>query len=527
MSPRSIAHPRIWVPLLLAVAMGLTRGKSIYHGMEYHPDEGMTVSAASNMLRGQWIPEPMFYPMGASMLHLPGQALMELSSYSKTGTPAGEEQRRERGRQTAMAMFAATMILCCYMAQALTAGWLSVGLCGFMLTFGIFFIEQSRYAATDTASAFLVTLTAALCCRASEKPRRHHYLVIAAFFAGAAISVKYNSYVFALIPFGMMMLQRRAVVYRLALGIPACGAGLLLFNPVMLADTQKWFENMTYLAKHYGAETHFGFSGTFPSNLVNLAVFLLFFSAGIGLLPFACCSLATHNGRFPRNHQGFRNLLLTSSVLSLLYLSSQKIMFLRNFLPAVVLLTPLAASGLARCLTAWRYAGTRMRVALVLICLGLTLGQGIALSVVLSRRDTRVQAERFLKKREEVAGKTLLLAGYFQPRHPKAQLSGTWDLTFLEYRAKPGDLLMLNRGYYLPPLRESAENPIYGEEYGRIQKEIGAFERFHEPWILKSWTSLTGSWIFGGRLRGSTLCQYESPGLTLYYRPEEGAATKP
>lgn len=516
-SPKAVA-----IALAIAAALFATRAPTLHHGVEYHPDEGQVVFAAFNILKGQWLPEPMRYPMGASLLHAPAQAIAELRSFSSKGAGQTQEEIRRAGRRTAMAMFAATVALCCFMAWRLSPGPLAPALCGFMMAFGMFFIEQSRYATVDTAAALLTALNAALCCQAAATPRRGHLYGLAAFFAGAAAGTKYNAVFFALAPIAAAMTFGRARVYLAALCAASFAAGMALFNPIMLLDTGKFFANAAFEARHYGFESHPGYAGTFPGNFAHAALFIAFFSVGAGTLLFAAAAPGAFAAAAPSRTRSMHFILLATAAISTLFLCAQKCVFLRNYYPSVTILAPLAAGGVARCL---RGAG-RGRVALAAIAvagLAIMAVRGTALCVILAGEDTRRLAEERIKTLHRFDGKTILQIGFLQPRLAKSEAVGVWDLDPLNYRMNPGDILMLSDANYLPYLRESASNPVFGGLYAGIQKGFREFQAAHARWINQRWRSPTDHWIFGSRIRGSTLGQYESPNLTLYYYPEAAA----
>lgn len=498
--------------LLLAALFLLLRLPGLTASIDYHFDEQNVYRPANAMIQGRLIPEPLFYPMGATLLHLPAQVLGEYLAHSTRGGLLTLHEQGVCARLFALALNAATIAMCCLLVLRLGCSRRAALLCALMLLSGSFYVEQARYATTDTVLPFFIVLMALYVHESYRKPRRAYALALACLLAGAATSVKYNAALFALLPALALLHQRRDLLLRLPLGLAAFCAGLLLFNPVMLADPKKFFGQLLYEAAHYGYHGHLGFDGGLGSNLVYALAFFLLFCDGVGLLAFA--PWAGRHGGLTRCSRPFVRLLLVVLGIYLLFICKQKVFFLRNLYAACFPLTILAACAIDYYWGRWGRLGRVLLIA----SLGFMIARGVALSLLLAGPDTRALAERYVREQGWDQRGLVLRVGQFQPHYPSPQQRVVEVQQAAASPINPGEVLSLSLAKFEVFARE-AGSPLGAREACQAQARAAAqVMKLNQPYLARDFQSGTSHWLFGNQLRGSTLRLYEKPRLLLYHR---------
>jgi hypothetical protein len=250
----------------------------------YHPDEGVVVNPAMNMVRtGSWNPHSFTYPSGLiyverfiiSGLHLlnPSVSLSTDTTGGYAGLPwrSGANALLEQfpyfyAGRAFVAMVGALMALPTYLAARAVSNTVGGIAAAVAIAVAPLAVANSQYLTTDVPTAALAVLALWLSLRGLTGGRR--WLLAAGFAAGLAASTKYNGGLVVIVPLVVLLtsgpprqLLRRPILTTAGLIVLASVAGFVLLTPAVVFDASHvWTGGILYQAQAYSA--HPGNEGT-------------------------------------------------------------------------------------------------------------------------------------------------------------------------------------------------------------------------------------------------------------------------
>ena len=203
----------IYIVVIMVFMIALTRGLTISHNMELHPDEHVFYNAAQSLKGYIFGSSPIYeeekeYPEGAIVLQLPFHILTAIIN-RLAGTNISPQLS---GRIAAVFYFAIGAVLgCVVFHRFFSKKPLPLAVYAAVVVFSLIHIEQSRYGTGDAISFALLMAVIFLTASALTAEKHAFLRLLSAFFlCGTLSAVKYPLIYFSVIPiFGCVMLLRR------------------------------------------------------------------------------------------------------------------------------------------------------------------------------------------------------------------------------------------------------------------------------------------------------------------------------
>lgn len=241
------------IVLVTVLLILLTRGLTISHNMELHPDEHVFFNAAQSLKGYLSGSSPIYeevktYPEGAIVYQLPFHIFTAILNRV---FDAGISPQLS-GRIAAVFYFTAGAVLGLVLIYRFFSKKLIYSIVySLTVIFSLFHIEQSRYGTGDPISYFLLMAIILLTATAlSAKRRSIFYILSATFLSGSLCAVKYPLLFFSVIPlYGLIVLLKGrsggkkaglifAFVVLLYAGF-ACFSPKAAFDPSYILETSK------------------------------------------------------------------------------------------------------------------------------------------------------------------------------------------------------------------------------------------------------------------------------------------------
>jgi len=381
------------------------------HYFSYHPDETITLFAATevNLLEGRL--DPGFYNYGSLYIYLVNIAVLLASSYGLINLPSGDifsaigefAKMYMAGRAVAVLLGIITVYLVYLLgkrAYGRGAGFLAAL---FMAVMPIH-VMHSKFLAVDVPATFFVALALIFAVRITEGHRLRDYL-LAGLFAGLAAGTKYNAGLVILAPIVAHLATGKARPFLratspklfaiLLLGI----AGFLIGMPGALLNRDKFVRDFLYEAMHAEAGHGLVFVGT-PCGYVYHATHSLLAGTGLPLLVLA--SIGVLYAVWKRTPGDLA--LLAFAIAYYAVIGAAQVKFARYTIPLLPILAILAArfsvdlvSRLWSGRSLARLAGYLMTLAVLLVA-GYTAAYSLAIDMVFARPDTRDLAAAWARR---------------------------------------------------------------------------------------------------------------------------------
>ena len=326
----------------------------------YHPDEGVVVNPAMNMVRtGSWNPDSFTYPSGLiyverfiiAVLHQmdPTVSLSTATTGGYAGLPwrSGANALLEQfpyfyAGRAFVAMAGALMALPTYLAARSVSNAVGGIAAAVAIAVAPLVVRNSQYLTTDVPTAALAVLTLCLSLRGLTGGRR--WLLAAGFAAGLAASTKYNGGLVVIVPLVVLLtscpprqLLRRPTLTTAGLIALASVAGFVLLTPAVVFDASHvWTGGILYQFQAYSGG-HPGAQGT-DNAIYFLRVLWGENGLGHGLSILAALGLVISVVHHRRADLAVLSFLIAYYVL----LSLPPVRFDRNLLPLMPFLAVLA-----------------------------------------------------------------------------------------------------------------------------------------------------------------------------------------
>ena len=514
---------RSWRVLAAAMILLLllTRGLTLCHNRELHPDEHVFYLAADSLadrLLGQSasFDEVKPYPEGAIVLQTPFHLLASLA-----GDAAPDSQ--VVGRIAAVVYFTlGAVLLLSVFRRYFDPRPASGCFLSLLMVFSLFHIEQSRYGTGDAISFFLLAWILLLCGE-SLRPGKDGFfrpLCLAAFLTGVLCAVKYPLIYFFLLPAAALARKTGKGWFwsrRMLLMVLLSVAGFLLFSPKLIRDPVNYLYHLIARETHdyirYGNISEVG--GVF-NHLASLAVFFLVYS-GLPLAPLFLVPALKKGPTDPGDDEAFlfRRFLPWTLGIFFVYNLFARSLFMRTYYPFFVLADLYVAAGAGE----WFCHGHGRRRVVVILAALLVIRGGWNIAAMTGDRG----ADRLDRRIESAAGETwrrttLLEPGFFLSFDPAGLRSPvSEDLLHEEARElEPGEMVVTATqahgrcAHYLLPCSHPEANTLIRrwDDFRSLNREYYRGSVYPEYYY----------WLFGFWIKGTTGTDYEFPTNAVYFR---------
>ena len=524
----------VWLMILL---IAVTRGVTLTHNMELHPDENVFVRASVSlkdkvMGLGDVYEEAKEYPEGAYVFQLPfhiaAQIIKQASGHPINGFVTG--------RIASVAYFSAAAVLGFFLLyRYIDRRYVTLVVYAATMVFSLFHIEQSRYGTGDAISIFLLVLEIVCCAAASDGKRKLPLLLAAALICGFLAAVKYPLFFFLCIPVSVQwrLYRKKTVVKRIGLTVmlgAAALAGFLFCSPKVVRDPLYVARVILTESRAYLRGGNLFTLGGWYNHVASVAVYSLCYSGfplASGLMCYAIISRLKK--RAIRTDVDFLFNLVIPIVILVFFIYNISIisLFMRSFYPFLFLTDLYASTAVG---TLYDKGGKNLRTVLGVLA-ALMICRGCFFLTALSERNSGERVNRLIAAAADENWKeTSLIA--------TRPLSGPY-LAFDTNLLRDAKEIYIQDERFLEPdtakLRPG-EMVITGtEDYSRSNRYIIPFDSEMVHDLIYNWETfrnvnmqyLIGRpypkyyyYLFGYWIKGTTGTDYEFPTNYVYYRSE-------
>lgn len=521
----------IRIALVTLALILLTRAITLSHNRKLHPDEDVFCESVFSLVNSILEPGTPFveskeYPEGAYYFLFPfqlaGQIVRNILGIE------GMSGTQYMGRLASVFYFAVSFLLGMRLIwKYLGKSKISLWIYGLIMSFSLFFIEQSRYGTGDIISLILLMLLINLTAQAveSEKPLKWW---AAAFFVGGILgAVKYPQLVFSLIPLTAFLFQPGLRKGRcLALLLAVIVAGFFLFSPKAMLDPGYI---LRVVQRESNAYLSAGCSATAVVNhLLNICLYLLFYS-DFPLLPLLVLlgfvwrfcyripfqkSVKTKSGTAVL----FEYIIPGICVFFFVYNLFVSLQFFRTYTPLFGILTLYTA------IAAEEISSRKWGKPVILVLVICMILRGIVFVWVLAADDKNQEklSEMVSSAVDENWSETWYtgLFSFSVAEEPCVSVYDYRNINSLienngSYTIQPGQLIITGAQafhYGHPDL-------LFIDEMHQNNALLwSSFKEANQDYFVGQLYPDSYYYLFGGRIRGSTLSQYEFPCHYIYYR---------
>ena len=281
-------------------------------------------------------------------------------------------------------------------------GFVAAGVLGFSWEVGY----HARWAAPDTLMMMLAALCVMLLLRALDDPRRRRWLLLAAVAAGLATGTKYNAGLLLLPVLGVSWaVGKETRVRERAVGaLRMVGVFLVTFlvtTPGAVLQPLVFAQNVRYEMRHYRELGHYGFTvdGGWDHLSRNLEYLGVVLPSPLLLVSLLVTALALIGAAAVMRESRSRLLLLVAlPLLYVLYISTQRVMFVRNLLFVAPFGAVLAARGFG---AVWDVGRGKVSRSAVAAAVGMALLANVVWSVAAAESVRERRSDRFVKELAE------------------------------------------------------------------------------------------------------------------------------
>lgn len=379
------------------------------HYFSYHPDETITLLAATevNFFTGQL--DPGFYNYGSLYIYLVNIGILAATVSGLVDVPQDVFSRTDQfanlylaGRGVALLLGVLTVLLVYFLGRRAYGRGTGLFACLFLALMPLH-VMHSRFLAVDVPAAFFVTVSLLFAVRITQGNRLRDYL-LAGLFAGLAAGTKYNAGLVIAAPIVAHIASHpssplaRIVHWRLWL-IPILAAvGFLIGTPGALLNTGKFLHDFTYEMTHAATGHGFVFQQT-PIGYIYHVTDSLF--AGMGLPLLVLAGIGLLHALLRRSAADLT--LLSFVIVYFAVIGAAEVKFARYTIPLLPVLAVLAARPLAG-LIGWLWGGRFLPKAaacavgiVALAVVGYTAAYSLVLDEAFVRADTRDQAVKWFR----------------------------------------------------------------------------------------------------------------------------------
>lgn len=523
----------IGIVLIMVFMIALTRGLTISHNMELHPDEHVFYNAAQSLKGYISGSSPVYeeekeYPEGAIVLQVPFHILTAIINHL-AGTDISPQLS---GRIAAVFYFTVGSLLgSVVLYRYFTKNIASLALYGAITVFSTIHITQSRYGTAD-AITFPLLMAVILFTALALEQKSHRYLCITAafFMSGALCAVKYPLIFFSAIPvYGIIrILKPEHFKYKyllLFIAIPVLYLGFALLSPKAAIDPLYIIRASTreigaYMSEHSASNyswiwTHFMSMFTFSTLYSGFPLVTFFFVAAV-------CKMRKVSSRTQSTDILFSTVLPIVIMIFFTYNIFVRLLVSRSFYPFFFLTDLYAAYFVG----SWLCDRNHIKRAAAIFLCTVMVARGCYYIVLLSEKHASDRYDKMiLSSVDKSWNKTTILSGFLvlpsgYNEYPSLSVVNSDDKRFSDKESillENGELFIAGAREFtvyscyfnfLPSLHSDTLDSITWENFKTANSEyyVGSLYPRYVNYILGNW------------LMGTNGC-YEFPTTTLFYRP--------
>ncbi len=512
--------------VLLVLAMLISRGVSIKHGMSYHPDERVLFSAARSLslyVTGQSedYVERKEYPEGAIVFQLPFHIAADLTS-----RVSGEEYDPQLISRIAGAFYftCAGLTGLAIIRRFFHSGISAEIIYALTIVFSLFHIEQSRYATGEPVIAFVLMLLIFCTAESIENESRSVLSLLSFFLSGVLASVKYPLILFSLLPIYALTLRikngycRRRLPAVIA-GIAMIIVGFMLFSPKAALDPEYIIRVTTRELSTYFDDSLMNDVGGTWNHFIYAALYLTFYS-GLPLMPVFFAGQC-FSGHYSEKGRLFKRILPIVVLVFLFYNLFVRIYFVRTLYPFLLVSDLYAAAFAGRIID----RGGMAKAVTLLIAVFMVL-RGGALIYAMSESQEEIRDnfyQKVISAVDESWNKTTIIYPGFSVPIDESRLknvsyryiSSSEDyLSDEDFAIEPGELVIaLGLDYshgtpYILPIDNYPVEEMQRKWISFNEVNAGHFQnRAYPPYY----------YLFGFWVKGTTGTNNEFPSNKIFY----------
>ena len=527
----------IGIALLMILLIAMSRGITLTHNMELHPDENVFVRAAVSLkdkimgLEEAYV-EAKEYPEGAYIFQLPfhiaAQMIKQIGGRPVSGFVIG--------RIASMTYFSVAAALGLFLLyRYIDRRYATLLVYAATMVFSLFHIEQSRYGTGDAITIFLLGMEILCCAAASEGKKKVPLLLTAAVLSGFLAAVKYPLLFFLCIPISVLwrLYRKKTLMRRIGftamLGIAAL-VGFLFCSPKVVRDPLYIARVILTESRAYLRGGNLFTLGGWYNHVASVVVYSLCYSGfplALGLMSFAIISRWKKSAI--RTDIDFLFYLVIPLALLVFFIYNISIisLFMRSFYPFLFLSDIYTSTAVGEL---YENGGKKLRWVLCMLAVMMICRGGFFL-LALSEHNSGERVNRLIMAAEDENWKetslvaTRPLSGPYLPFDSNLLRNASeeyiQDERFLQpdtAELRPGEMVITgtedfsrSNRYIIPFDNEMVHDLICNWE---------TFQCVNEPYLIGRPYPKYYYYFFGYWIKGTTGTDYEFPTNYVYYRSE-------
>ena len=527
----------IEIVLLMILLIAVSRGITLTHNMELHPDENVFVRAAVSLkdkimgLEDVYV-EAKEYPEGAYIFQLPFHVVAQMIK-QMGGRPVSGFVT---GRIASVFYYSAAAVLgFFFLYRYIDRRHVTLLIYAATMVFSLFHIEQSRYGTGDAITIFLLGMEILCCAAASGGKKKVSLLLTAALFSGFLAAVKYPLAFFLCIPVIMLwrLCREKTVMKRIGLaamlGVVAL-AGFLICSPKVIRDPLYVARVILTESRAYLRGGNLYTLGGWYNHVASVTVYALFYSGFPLAMGLMCYAIGSRwKKRAIREDVDFLFNLVIPLVVFVFFIYNISIisLFMRAFYPFLFLADIYAATAVGEL---YDNGGKKLRsllcvLALIMIC------RGVFFLYTLSEHDSGKRVDRLILEAEDENWRETSLVATRPLSGPYLSFDSNLlrnskevyiqDERFMQpdtAELRPGEMVITgteafsrSNRYMIPFDSDMVHDLICNWE---------TFQDVNEPYLIGRPYPTYYYYLFGYWIKGTTGTDYEFPTNYVYYRSE-------
>lgn len=527
----------IRIAVLMILLIIVSRGITLTHNMELHPDENVFVRAAVSMkdkimgLDDVYV-EAKEYPEGAYIFQLPfhvaAQIFKQMGGRPVSGFVIG--------RIASVFYFSAAAVLgFLLLYRYIDRRHVTLLVYAATMVFSLFHIEQSRYGTGDAITIFLLSTEILCCAAASDGKKKMTLLFIAALISGFLAAVKYPLAFFLCIPVAVLwrLFRERTVMKRtgltVLLGVMAL-AGFLLCSPKVIRDPLYVARVILTESRAYLRGGNLYTLGGWYNHVASVVVYSLFYSGFPLAMGLMCYAIGSRwKKREIRKDLDFLFNMVMPLVIFVFFIYNISIvsLFIRSFYPFLFLSDIYAATAVGEL---YDNGEKRLRSLLCVLALFMICRGGFFL-LALSEHDSGKRVDRLILAAEDENWRETSLVATKPLSGPYLSfdsnlLRNSSEVYIQDERFGQPDTAELRPGEMVITGTEAFSRsnryiiPFDSEMVHDLICNWETFQYVNEPYLIGHPYPTYYYYLFGYWIKGTTGTDYEFPTNYVYYRSE-------
>ena len=522
----------IYIVLIMVFMIALTRGLTISHNMELHPDEHVFYNAAQSLKGYIFGSSPIYeeekeYPEGAIVLQLPFHILTAIIN-RLAGTNISPQLS---GRIAAVFYFAIGAVLgCIIIYRFLSQKRLYIAIYSLIMIFSLFYEEQSRYGTGDAISLFLLMATILLAASALSSQKNNILLLYLSFVAsGMLAAVKYPLIFFSAIPIytAVKLLNIKTVSNKLPIilfSVLSLYIGFAIISPKAALDPMYIYRASARELDAYLASPQKITITRIWSHFMSVFTYAMLYSGFPLMPPVFAAEIVSHHKK-GRSSDSIDTLFFTVIplliIIFVIYNLFVQLIILRSFYPFFFLTDIYVAVYIAHLV---EKRGAARLVSLVL-CAIMVLRGAYLMSLLSTKNDSDMLSQIVASAVDEDWSKTTFLSGFLILPTGYFDYKNVQVINISDKRFSNATSMELEEGeLFLNGARDFALHPFLcgflpaAYERSEAVDTWNTFKEVNAQYYVGTLYPKYIYYIFGFWIRGSSGTSHEFPTNYVYYR---------